>query len=118
MAQHIVTKEWMIRNLNPRNPKVGQVVGKALVALFLRQTNDERAQNETNTHNRVGFTGSDARAGCIAAKTFLKYQSFREDWMIERWLKPNAKGVPRLAKYWRQLDQIAREKQQPQTQTH
>jgi hypothetical protein len=47
-------------------------LGRALVALFNRQTQDEKTLNTTNVHNARGFTGSDGYSGCMAAKTFIK----------------------------------------------
>ena len=33
-----------------------------------------------------------------------------QDWQIERWLKPNARGQMRIVKYWKQLDEAAQER--------
>jgi hypothetical protein len=32
------------------------------------------------------------------------------DWQYDKWVKPNAKGVARIAKYWKQLDAAAQAK--------
>lgn len=57
----IVTKDSLVRMLaDPA--KRGHVIGRALVALFDRnQTSSEQAANQTQFHNNIGFSGSDAR---------------------------------------------------------
>jgi hypothetical protein len=105
----IVTKEY-IQNFLTNNPeKRAEFIGRALVVIFNNQTEGEKAASVTNVDNGVGFTGGDAHSGCISAKYFLKHRSML-DWQIERWMKPNAKGTMRIAKYWRQLDAEAQRK--------
>jgi len=93
---------------------VEQVVGRALWAIFKRQTDSERTSNVTNTENGIGFTGSDAHGGSITAKYWKKNgnlgYSKGEHWRLEKWTKPNAKGDPRICKYVKQLNEIANEK--------
>lgn len=85
------------------------IVARAVLALWKRQTYTEQADNDTQVTNYRGFTKSDARQGGLTAKYFLKHGKI-EDWMVERWLKPDVRGTRRISKYWRQLDQIAKEK--------
>jgi hypothetical protein len=33
-----------------------------------------------------------------------------QNWQIEKWLKPNKNGIPRICKYHRQLNEAAEEK--------
>ena len=106
----IVTKESLTKMLaNPNPVYVDQVIGRALVGLFARQTEAEQAHNATEQDNGVGFTGTDGRSGALTAKYFLKNKQLLQ-WQREMWLKPNKHGLPRLAKYWRQLDDIAKNK--------
>lgn len=107
MTQHLVTQD-LIKELVQRED-ADQVIGRALVALFYRQTDSEKATATTNTHNGVGFTGADARSGVLSAKFYLKNKRL-EAWMVERWRKPASNGYPRLAKYWKQLDEVAQQK--------
>lgn len=86
-----------------------KIVGRALVAIFKRQTESERQANTVVAHNMRGFTPADAKTGSITAKYFIKHQTLLE-WQVEKWLQPNSRGVARIAKYWRQLDEVAREK--------
>jgi hypothetical protein len=82
------------------------VIGRALVALFRRQTEAERQTNDTRVWNTVGFSGADARRGSLTAKYYLKHKSLL-DWQVEQWMRPARNGLPRLCKYTRQLNEIA-----------
>lgn len=96
-----------------------EVIGRALVVLFERQLDDEKQTNTTRTTNNVGFAQSDAKAGCIAAKTYLKRAAARrrgEDvaevlpaFVVETWMAPQ-RGQPRIMKYTRQLNEAAMRK--------
>lgn len=109
---HLVTKESIIMMLSNPNPAYVQaVIGRALVVLLNRQTREEAAANITNKHNMIGFTGADAKAGSIGAKYWIKHKTLL-DWQVAQWTRPNRNGVPRLAKYWRQLDDEAQRRAQ------
>lgn len=95
----------MLENSNPAY--VQAVIGRALVVLLRNQTSDEQESNTTNISNGVGFTGADAYSGSLTAKFYLKHKRL-EDWMVEKWAKPNVNGVPRLAKYHGQLNNAAK----------
>lgn len=105
-----VTRQSLTELLNdPRGHRfVQHVVGRALVALFERQTRDEQSTNDTREWNTIGFAGCDARQGCLTAKYYLKHRRL-EEWMVAQWTKP-FRGRPRLTKYHRQLNEIAEEK--------
>ena len=93
-----------------RNDAVGMhAIGRALVHLFRRQTEDEQESNSTRHDNQRGFTSSDARRGSITAKYYLKHGKL-EDWQIAYWLKLDRKGRTRLGKYYRQISEEARKK--------
>ena len=109
-TQVIVTKDSLQAMLNDTNStKVMHVVGRALLAIFNRQTKDEQSTNDTKVHNNVGFTGSDARSGSISAKYYIKNHRL-EGWMVEKWLKTGKNNYSRISKYHAQLNQIAIEK--------
>jgi len=95
----------MLENSNPAY--VQAVIGRALVVIFNNQTTDEQDDNSTNKSNGIGFTGADAYSGSLTAKFYLKHKRL-EDWMVDKWAKPNRKGVPRLAKYHGQLNRVTR----------
>lgn len=102
-----VTQQSLTAMLNNPNPQyVSVVIGRALVALMERQTEDEKSGNDVKHHNGVGFTPADGFSGTVSAKYFLKHGKL-EQWQRELWMKPNKNGVPRLVKYAGQLNKIA-----------
>ena len=103
----LVTKASLQHMLDNPNPiKLKEVIGRALVGIFNRQTEDEKKVNETRVHNNIGFTGADGRQGAITAKYYLKHRNLL-DWQVEMWIKRNSKGYSRLTKYHAQLNEIA-----------
>lgn len=106
----LVTRDSMQAMLDSDNPAfVDAVIGKALVGIFKRQTDAEQNANDTNEANNVGFTGTDGRSGSLTAKYYLKHKTFL-DWQRGMWLKKGKSGFARIAKYHRQLNEIAIEK--------
>ena len=105
----IVTKESLVKMLNESQEMKIKVIGRALVALMHRQTQDEQTANTTRNHNGIGFTPGDAYGGTITAKYFLKHGTLQE-WQVEKWMKPTSTGLPRICKYDRQLNEVANEK--------
>lgn len=79
-----------------------RAVIRALRVLFKRQTTAEQSTNTTQVWNERGFTGADAHYGSIHAKIAIRDDRLT-DWQLAYWRKPNKRGVPRIAKYWRQL---------------
>lgn len=108
MTAKIVTRDSLQEMLDRTNKAyVTQVVGRALVVLFNRQTSDEQGTNTTEEHNGIGFTGADARTGCMTAKYFLKHHTLL-DWQVEKWTKKSeSTGYSRLTKYHKQLNSAA-----------
>ena len=103
----LVTRESLQTMLEREDQDyVAAVIGRALVVLLRNQTREEAADNVTNQHNGIGFTGADAHSGCITAKYFIKHKKLL-DWQIARWTKPGGKGYARLAKYHKQLNDAA-----------
>lgn len=112
----IVTRESlqdMIDTATRENDKqkLADIVGRALVAIFERQTESEQSSNDTNQDNGIGFSGSDAKGGSLTAKTYLKNRTLL-DWQVERWTRRNENGFARICKYAAQLNEIALEKRQ------
>lgn len=106
-----VTRESLTALITRNDEVAVHAIGRALVHLLNRQTREEQAANSTRVYNLKGFTGADARQGSIHAKYYIKHRMLM-DWQKTYWLKPNRKGVPRLAKYWRQLAEEAQRKAQ------
>jgi hypothetical protein len=86
--------------------KVQHVIGRALVALFQRQTESEKSTNDTHNENDIGFSGADAKSGSLTAKYYLKHKKL-EQWQIEKWTKRSKNGYARLTKYHKQLNDVA-----------
>lgn len=107
---YIVTKSSLHNMIEQADAaKRAHIIGRACVVLFNRQTEDEKSSDETRHDNMRGFTSSDAHSGSLTAKSYLKNRKLA-DWQVERWTKRNVKGTMRIAKYWRQLDEAAKEK--------
>lgn len=105
---HILTRDSFTQLItSPNKDRQIRAIGRALVHLFNRQVEDEKKTNNTRYHNGVGFTPADARTGSITAKYYLKHGTLL-DWQVEKWTRTNSNGIPRLAKYWRQLDEVAK----------
>lgn len=89
--------------------KKAQIIGRALVAIFNRQTAAEQSCDHTQEDNGVGFAGCDAKTGSLSAKSFIKHGSL-QGWVVDKWMAPS-RGYPRICKYAKQLNEIAQEKQ-------
>lgn len=107
---YLVTRDSIRALLSSSNPKlVEATIGRALVVLLNRQTLSESQSNQTEVNNMIGFTGADAKSGSLTAKYWLKHGTL-QDWQVQRWTRVGASGYPRLAKYWKQLDNAAKMK--------
>jgi hypothetical protein len=104
-----ITRDSLTALITRNDDVAVHAVGRALVHLLNRQTRDEQRDNTTRNHNMMGFTPADARQGSIHAKYYLKHGQLA-DWQLAYWLRPNARGTLRLAKYWRQIDEEAQKK--------
>jgi len=112
-AAAIVTKDSLKRMLDEATfDRQVHIVGRALVALFNRQTPTEQRADSTDQNNTVGFAGCDALSGSLTAKSYIRSRTLAS-WQVEKWTRPSGKnGYPRICKYARQLNEIALEKQQ------
>ena len=105
-----ITRDWFLAFItSSTEEKTNQMVGRALVQLFARQTQSEKEANDTNEDNSIGFSAADAKKGSIHAKTFIKHKKLL-DFQVKHWIAPQCNGYPRIAKYTRQLNDIANQK--------
>jgi hypothetical protein len=112
----IVTRTTLKKMLEEADTtKRAHIIGRALVALFDRQTDAEQQRNDTEVLNDIGFAGSDAKAGSLTAKYFLKHRTLL-DWQVEKWMKPTKNGYPRICRYARQLNEVAEYKNARKTE--
>jgi hypothetical protein len=82
--------------------RLQMIVGRALIVLFERQTEDEKQAAETSHHNSVGFSSADGKAGVLSAKAFIKHHKL-EDWQLNKWVM-RTKGFSRITKYARRAN--------------
>jgi len=110
-VKQVVTRDTLRNMLRNDNTKyVDAVIGRALLAILKRQTDDEARAADTKYTNGVGFSSADAKSGTLTAKAFAKNKSLL-DWQRNKWLKPAKNSYPRLCKYAKQLNEIALEKE-------
>jgi len=62
------TEEKIVHLLTNNN----EAVARALVAIYNRQTQDEKSAENTHWRNNIGFSGADAHLGTYYAKWVLK----------------------------------------------
>jgi hypothetical protein len=109
--QPLVTKETLQQmiQLAANRAEQKKIVGRALVALYQRQTPSEQSSETTKDSNSIGFSSADADVGSRCAKYFLQHQTLL-DWMYGVWMQAGKGGYPRICRYSRQLNEIAEEK--------
>ncbi len=81
-------------------------IGRALVAVASRR---HLRHTIEITREPCGFAGQEAERGESMARYYTE-KGRLTDLQVKWWLVPDAKGVPRICKYWRQLLLIANEK--------
>lgn len=88
-----------------------KAVCRALVVLNERQTVSEQNSKNTINHNGRGFKPCHAFMGTSMAQFYLRnnYLSVKQ---IAYWRKPDKRGTPRIACYWKQLLEVAQAKAQ------
>lgn len=102
----IVTRESLQAMLDKDVNYAHRVIGRALVALYQHQTEEEKYCEEAHDSNDMGFNAFDAKVGSLHAKQYLKYGRISNEG-VRLWLKKNKHGWSRLTKYHRQLNVIA-----------
>jgi hypothetical protein len=103
-------KRYEFNALIIRDDAVGMhAVGRSLVHLLNRQTEDEKATAQTRHNNQRGFTSGDARRGTITAKYYVKHRRL-ETWQMAYWLKAQRNGTSRVGKYYTQIAEEAKKK--------
>lgn len=106
-APALVTRDSLRDMVTSNNPTyVANVIGRALVAIFQRQTEAEKNTDSTAVDNGVGFAGCDARSGSLTAKSYLKNRMLT-DWQVAAWTRVGKNGYPRICKYHAQLNEVA-----------
>lgn len=109
METYIVTKERLEYLLQKDHATRMHTIGRALLVLYANQTSSEQDSSSTRVTNGEGFTQADARSGSISARVY-QTKGALADWVVEKWMKRDARGNRRISKYWRQLDEAAKAK--------
>ncbi len=93
-----------IENVLIRKDKVGMhAVGRALVHLKNRQTEDEQLSEETINQNGMGFQPVHAGIGTSMAN-FYEKRGFLSPKQVAYWQNDNNKlNKARICRYWKQL---------------
>jgi hypothetical protein len=109
MDESKLTKEY-IQALLMREDEVGMhAVGRALVLLNKRQTYSERVAKEVQRNNGRGFTPVDAEMGTDMANYYQRTNRLTQK-QLAVWRRCNTQGIPRICKYWKQIQEDAMEK--------
>jgi hypothetical protein len=105
-----LTKEYIVALL-ARKDNVGMnAVGRALGVLLDRQTEAEKASFSTQDHNDIGFTGAHAKP-MTGMALFYRERGYLTPKQLS-WLQgETTKRGCRIAMYWKQLLEVAKEKQ-------
>lgn len=86
--QILVTKDSLQNMLNEANFERQQhIIGRALVAIFERQTASEQHALHTEENNGVGFAGCDAVGGSLTAKSYMRHKALLQ-WQVDK-AEPN-----------------------------
>lgn len=79
-----------------------RAIGRALIVLRNRQTEDEQVNENTKYRNGRGFRPCHARMGTSMANFYEKFHKL-SDKQVAYWRKPMADGNTRIEIYARQL---------------
>ena len=97
--KNVVLDKAYIQNLIATSEKAAI---RALLAIYSRQTDAEKAAQVTKEQNNIGFSGADSEI----------LSSFAEWFKAKGFLSPKQLAITKkkLARYWRQLLEISEEK--------
>ena len=98
-------KEYIVSLLKSND----KAIGRALLVLNDRQTQDEQASENTRYLNGMGFRPCHARMGTSMAK-FFKRNGYLSPKQIAYWRATDRTGAMRIGIYWRQLAEAAEQK--------
>jgi hypothetical protein len=102
------SNKTVVKRAPQEREDANRVVGRALVAIYNRQTDSEQSATTTKLNNGMGFSKPDARIGSIGARMFLSKGKLA-DWQMAIWTAEK-NGYPRICKYAGQLNEVAKEK--------
>lgn len=101
----VITRVQVVEMLRSND----KAIGRALLALNARQTDDEQRDETTKHHNERGFRPAHARKGTGMAK-FYEKAGFLTPKQLAWWRKETPSGKMRIEIYANQLCKVAEEK--------
>ena len=101
-------RNWTKESIRELLTHSNEAVERAIVAIFRRQTEDERRTDQTKHHNGRGFCAFDARRGSYYAKWVLSGRHLSGQHLV--------KARKMVMAYARQLLEIAEAKQEKEMQ--
>ena len=101
----VLTKDYIVELLTQNDV----AVGRALLALRARQTQDEQCAQTTRHHNDMGFRPCDARMGTSMAN-FFQNRGYLSPKQLAYWRRPTKTHPMRIAVYANQLLKVAAER--------
>ena len=104
MSNNTLTKEYIVEKMNSDFKWLKQ----AILAIYARQTEDEKDSETTNNDNGRGFTGTDARFGSSLAKQLLSGRTLSDRQLV------SARRM--MKKYAGQLLRVVKEKREAAAQ--
>lgn len=102
--QKIITRDYIVHLLRTND----KALGRALVALNKRQTQDEQYSEQTRYLNLRGFMPMHAKKGTGMAR-FFENKGFLTAKQLAWWRQVTPSGKPRIEKYVGQLLVVAEE---------
>jgi hypothetical protein len=106
-----MTKDELIAKL--QGPKGKHWAERILLMLLDRQTEDEQKNDTTRESNAMGFAGVDGYIGTSMAKR-VKARGFITENEYNFWMR-DSRGAPKIAKYWKQVNDEIEKKKASQT---
>lgn len=94
---NVMAKRWSKAEIRVKIMEDQRWLERAVVAIYDRQTGEEKIREVTLKHNNVGFNGADARIGTYIAQWIKKGNHLSGGW-LERSRKMMAKYAGQLAK--------------------
>ncbi len=95
MTSQVYTEESIKELINKSN----LAVERGILAIFNRQTEDEKQIEDTRYYNRIGFSGAHVKIGTYMAKWILSGKHLNGPWI--------EKGRKMIQHYAKQLAEIA-----------
>jgi hypothetical protein len=103
--KNVITREYIIQLLRTND----KAIGRALMALNKRQTQDEQISAQTRHHNQRGFMPMHAKKGTGMAQFFDK-TGYLTPKQLAYWRAVTPSGKTRIEKYVGQLLIVSNEK--------